>query len=161
MTDPANATETVLRGISESGFAFSVDVAMGPASANLSKIRSLVDQSGDRFALHVGTDQMASLMLRADLAFGAAGTTSWERCCLGLPTVMILTAANQETIAHELQQTGAAISLGNAWEARQGDVSNVLQELHERPSRLSEMCQSAAAICDGLGASRVVKEMMS
>ena len=43
-------------------------------------------------------DDVAGLMGRADLAIGAAGSTAWERCCLGLPSIVLALAANQEPI---------------------------------------------------------------
>ena len=48
-----------------------------------------------QFICHVQTDKMAELMAAADLAIGAGGVATWERCCLGLPTLAICTADNQ------------------------------------------------------------------
>ena len=44
------------------------------------------------------SQDMSTLMLSADIAIGAAGATAWERCCLGLPTLTIVTANNQITV---------------------------------------------------------------
>src|SRR5690606_33967285 len=55
-----------------------------------------------------GVSDMAPLMVESDLAIGAAGSSSWERCCLGLPTVMIVLADNQRMIAEELAENGIA-----------------------------------------------------
>ncbi|MFP3733021.1 glycosyltransferase, partial [Bacillus sp. SIMBA_006] len=60
----------------------------------------------------VSVSDMARRMAEADLAIGAAGSTSWERCCLGLPTLMLILAENQEGIARALDAAGAAICLG-------------------------------------------------
>ena len=44
---------------------------------------------------HWNVTAMAKLMAEADLAIGAGGTTTWERCCLGLPAVLLIVADNQ------------------------------------------------------------------
>lgn len=160
LTDPANSTETVLRGISESKLSFAVRVVMGPSAPGLQVVRSLVDRSGGNFKLSVGSERMAELMMAADLAFGAAGSTAWERCCLGLPSVMIQTADNQESIAKGLHSAGAAISIGKADEVGSVDVARILESLRLNPHRMRELSQNAAAICDGLGASRVAEAMV-
>lgn len=53
------------------------------------------------------TEQMADLMVSADLAIAGGGSASWERCCLGLPTLSLILAENQEAVASELKAIGA------------------------------------------------------
>lgn len=57
----------------------------------------------------VSTDvpDMAERMLTADLAIGAGGTTTWERCCLGLPTLAVNSANNQKMVNYALDKVGA------------------------------------------------------
>ena len=52
-------------------------------------------------------------MLKADMSIGASGTTSWERCCLGLPSLVISIAENQKPIAQELHKKGIICWLGH------------------------------------------------
>ncbi len=157
LTDPANVTPIILEGLLRSELPVAVDVIMGPSAPGLQVVRSLVDSSGSHFELSVGTESMAELMTKADLAFGAAGSTAWERCCLGLPSIMIQIAENQEPIAKGLHSAGAAISIGKADEVGSGDVVRILESLCLNPHRLGELSQNAAGICDGLGASRVAE----
>ena len=56
---------------------------------------------------------LAPLMLKADIAIGACGATSWERCCLGLPSIVITIADNQKPIAKELNKQGIIRWLGH------------------------------------------------
>ncbi len=70
-----------------------VDVVIGAQHTHRQQIESIC--ADRKFFCHVQTNQMAELMTVADLAIGAGGSTTWERCCLGLPTLTICTAENQ------------------------------------------------------------------
>ena len=59
----------------------------------------------------INIDNIAQYMADCDLAIGAAGTTSWERCCLGLPSIVVALADNQKTGARNLVEAGAAMTL--------------------------------------------------
>ncbi len=61
---------------------------------------------------------MAQLMADSDLAIGAAGATSWERCCLGLPTVMVVLADNQRYAAAGSAGRQLASAMTNSPEIR-------------------------------------------
>lgn len=71
-----------------------VDVVIGVQHPFREQIESACARY--EFACHVQTDKMAELMAQADLAIGAGGSATWERCCLGLPTLVIGTANNQQ-----------------------------------------------------------------
>ncbi|HIP77834.1 MAG TPA: GNAT family N-acetyltransferase [Kiloniellaceae bacterium] len=105
-------------------------------------------------SLHVSPASMGELMARADLAIGAAGTTSWERCCLGLPTVMLVLADNQRENARQLSAAGAAAVV----DGRHGDlleaIAAQLKHLDGDRAALHDMSLRASAVCDGQGALR-------
>jgi spore coat polysaccharide biosynthesis predicted glycosyltransferase SpsG len=100
-------------------------------------------------------------MQDADLAIGAGGMTSWERCCLGLPTLVIVTAENQGRIVTELARAGAVISLGHASSVHAGTIAAALVALAGDAGRLRDMSASAASLCDGAGVSRVLEALNS
>lgn len=70
-----------------------VDVVIGAHHPHREQIELACAEH--RFDCHVQTNRMAELMAVADLAIGAGGSATWERCCLGLPTLAISTANNQ------------------------------------------------------------------
>jgi UDP-2,4-diacetamido-2,4,6-trideoxy-beta-L-altropyranose hydrolase len=121
----------------------------------LPAVRSLVDQHSRAFVLHVGSEAMAELMTRADLCFGAAGSTAWELCCLGLPTVLTVIADNQKEIAQRLVDEDAALSLGLASELAPTTVAGTLHKFDRGLVALAELTTRSAVICDGRGAQRV------
>ncbi|MDD7970633.1 UDP-2,4-diacetamido-2,4,6-trideoxy-beta-L-altropyranose hydrolase [Roseinatronobacter alkalisoli] len=130
----------------------SADIVMGASAQTLPRVRALCAEHS-RFALHVDTQDMAGLMLRADLCIGAGGMTSWERCCLGLATLLVPVAENQTDVARALAQAGAVQVL----EVAQARNPRELQAaLHVALAQAPVMGQVAAGLCDGLGTQRVV-----
>jgi spore coat polysaccharide biosynthesis predicted glycosyltransferase SpsG len=94
-------------------------------------------------------------MSEADLALGAGGTSSWERCCLGLPTVMIATADNQRLIAKHLSEAGAVRFLGEWSAVDAASARAAIDGFASQPEELRQMAENAATLCDGLGARRL------
>lgn len=153
-TDPANLTAVVLDGIAASGLSLSVDVAIGSGAPHLSAVRERAKAVGAD--LHVDADDMASLMADADLAVGAAGSSSFERCCMGLPSLIVIAADNQRQIAAALTEAGAAASLGEASGLRSERIAAALRKVSADERELTELSRRATALCDGRGAARAV-----
>jgi UDP-2,4-diacetamido-2,4,6-trideoxy-beta-L-altropyranose hydrolase len=89
---------------------------------------------------------MALLMAQCDLAIGAGGSSSWERCFLALPTIVISTAPNQETIARNLHQAGAIWYLGRSEEVSATMVNAKLKELLNSPETVRQVSLQAERI---------------
>ncbi|MEO0316126.1 MAG: UDP-2,4-diacetamido-2,4, 6-trideoxy-beta-L-altropy ranose hydrolase [Pseudomonadota bacterium] len=108
--------------------------------------------------MRVSVADMAMLIADSDLAIGAAGTSAWERCCLGLPSLTAVLAANQQSGAAALQAAGCVELIGK--------TASGFEDLPEKlavvlaPGRLVAMQAACAALTDGLGASRLAVEMM-
>lgn len=151
--DATSMTLSVLGRIRERRLA--VDVVMGASAPHLERVKELAAVSLHQVTVHVATDDMARLMTLADLAIGAGGTTSWERCCLGLPSVVVAVADNQLPNAAVLERRGAAVCIGVLDEGTPGRLEIALDELLIAPERVRSMAAAAAALCDGRGASRV------
>ena len=119
-----------------------------------------------RFAMHarmtievrVDATDVARIMADSDIAVGAGGTTSWERCCLGLPSVLVVLADNQRFVAQSLGAAGATEVIGSI-ELLDDELAPSVQRLLD-PSHYLNMSQAAAAIVDGQGANRVLQELM-
>lgn len=104
----------------------------------------------------VNVSDMARRMAEADVAIGAAGSTSWERCCLGLPTLMLVLAENQQPIAEALEKAGVAICLGGP-----NQLSGLAHQLDalQQPAALKAMSSAAAKVTAGEGVASVCNAM--
>lgn len=155
LTDPAGATVTAVEGLLMSGLEVRADVILGRKAPGFERVRELAE-GDERIRLIEYAHDMPALMAGADLALGAAGTTSWERCCLGLPTILMVLADNQEANAQGLARLGAALNLGRSEAVRIGDVLAALRMMDDNPQALRDISRAAADACDGTGADRVL-----
>lgn len=154
--DLPDATTHVLRSLEQVRGVPHVHVLMGGAAPRLVAVRDLLNNVPYQATLRVDVENMASLMAAMDVAIGAAGSSAWERCCLGLPSVVISCADNQRTVLNALVCHGAARAVeAHDTEALVAAVQSLLDDGMER-QRLSA---ASAALVDGLGARRVALAM--
>lgn len=157
--DKDDVTSQVLRALDRCELppACEVTVVMGPHAPWLGEVRALAAAARRPVELVVNAPELAQMMADADLAIGAAGTTAWERCCLGLPTLTAVLADNQRPGARALADAGAVLLLPEA-DALERDLPARLAEILA-PGRLRQMQAACAAITDGAGAGRVAEAM--
>jgi len=134
-----------------------ISVVMGPKAPWLSQVQAQSKDMPWPTKVLVNISDMAQCMANSDLAIGAAGSTSWERCCLGLPTLLVVLADNQRFSAQALQEAKAALLIG--------DVSDIVFKLplainaSSSPCWLQQMSAVLTSITDGIGVEKVSKEM--
>ncbi len=143
-----------------------IDVVMGGSASFQPDVEVLIEELNTK-SLHsvtlfrnVDSEKMVALMVNADLSIGAGGTTSWERCCLGLPTVLIELADNQKDIARDLDRAGAVINLGTHKNLSREALTSTLNDLVSQPETLMSMTEKAASICNGHGLERVIPRLV-
>ena len=158
--DRANVTGEVLEMLAESKLPHTteLDIIMGAAAPHLSDVRQQATQLPYKTTVSVSVNDMARRMCLADLSIGAAGGTSWERCCLGLPAVLVILAENQVSGARALQAAGAACVIADIPELTKM-LPPALNDLATGEA-LRRASQSAANITDGLGVKRITKAML-
>lgn len=157
--DARNDTSKALRAIALlDKLTPQVDVVVGTANRHRDEIVNLVSEMSG-VTVHTDVRQMSDLMNSADLCLGAAGTTSWERCCLGLPTLMTAVAENQVSIAEAIDRAGAGKYLGNSDSVSESVIKESIEDLAISPRGLMGMSQCAMSLVDGLGTQRVCEIM--
>nr|WP_298164615.1 UDP-2,4-diacetamido-2,4,6-trideoxy-beta-L-altropyranose hydrolase [uncultured Pseudomonas sp.] len=155
--DKGNATGQVLQTLESSELPVNcqITVVMGATAPWLAGVRQQANQMSWPTTVLVGVSNMAQLMADSDLAIGAAGVTSWERCCLGLPTVMLILADNQQQVARGLEQAGA-VSVLRGPEQIIERLPHLLSSLVSSPAQRATMSQAASRIADGRGVATVI-----
>lgn len=139
--------------------ALEIDLVLASCAPHLCALKEVMATSRHLVTLHLDASNMAELMLSADLAIGAGGTSSWERATLALPTLLFTLADNQLENARRLAQAHAAVWLGDL---RTLDDQQLLQQLSVHwPTQagLAQLSQHAATLCDGMGAQRLLREL--
>ncbi len=149
-TDIGGCTEAVLDAALSLGIDTPIDVLFGTSGAvGLLRARRLAGANAN-VTVHDEAADVARLMAEADVAIGAAGVSSWERCCLGLPAVTLVVAENQRLLAHSLRSADAALAAASPEKAA-SEAAALLDDPHRRLA----MTAAAAAVTDGRGVERV------
>lgn len=106
----------------------------------------------------VNVNNMAGLMADSDLAIGAAGSTSWERCVLGLPSVIVVLAENQREIGRAMDVAGVAKAM------HMTNLHTDLEAFFSQPSglasTLAQIGAAAARVTDGTGAIAIGRALL-
>lgn len=133
-----------------------ITVVMGMAAPWLQDVKELAAQMPWPTEVLVNITDMAQRMADSDLAIGAAGSTSWERCCLGLPTLMVVLADNQWPSANALKLAGAADLIGRVDEIA---TQLPIQVAAATQVHLTHMSMRASLLTFGRGATDVLRAL--
>lgn len=135
------------------------DVVIGAQHPQRGQIESTCQERG--LTCYVQTERMAELMAFADLAIGAGGSATWERCCLGLPTLTVSLSHNQVAIAEGLDSLGAGRYVGSQEVASVSVLQKAIIHLRYNAHELRRISEKALATVDGRGVDRVCDAMIS
>ncbi len=113
--DPDNYSGRVLHQLARCKLAMNtkIYIVLGDNAPHFKEVQRLATKIPLITEVQIGINNMAELMANADLAIGAAGSSSWERCSLGLPTIQIIISENQRQIAEALDKINAIKILKN------------------------------------------------
>ena len=136
-----------------------LDVVLGSGAPSLPRLAALA-KTEPRLALHVDSQDMPRLTLGADLAVGAGGSSSWERCVLALPTLLLVLAANQREASQALAGADAVLALDVAAPDFETAFAADLTRLLGDPLLRDRLSAASAAVCDGRGAARVATRFL-
>tara|TARA_B100000315_G_scaffold184167_1_gene173160 strand:+ start:11059 stop:12534 length:1476 start_codon:yes stop_codon:yes gene_type:complete len=159
--DTTNETCKVLRAITMLNRAdIATDVIIGSSNSNLKEIRALASQMPNTTS-HYHVENMAELMLAADLSIGGGGTTTWERCCFGLPTLIITIAENQVDVIEKLAKDGYVIYSGWHKDVTEQNIFEDVLFLLRHEEIVRRMSSIVKNIVDGNGVKRVANYIMN
>jgi RimJ/RimL family protein N-acetyltransferase len=156
-SDHTNITGMVLSALSADKLAdIDVDVVIG---SNFFHKDAVIAQANARHRTNIyrSRPHLADLMAKSDLGIGAGGATTWERMCLGLPSIVISIAENQIPACKALDASGLIHFLGNATKLDAESFQKAIFKALSETENLRALSRSNQNIVDGLGASRVIE----
>ena len=136
-----------------------IDIALSRHAPHLMALKKAIASSRHAITLHLDSDQMAQLMLNADLAIGAGGISCWERATLALPTLLFILADNQRGNSQQLSHINAASYLGDLRELDDKTLAKQLIRHWPTATTLRLMANNCAKLCDGDGAIKVLSHL--
>jgi len=151
--DVDNVTENVLDELKICNLPndINITVIMGGSAPHLESVKSKTNALPYKTKIKVDVDNMAELMANADMAIGAGGSTTWERCCLGLPTIQIVIAKNQQFSAETLARQNIVKLVK--------EVKEIVYLLESSSEWMRDVGSSALKVCDGMGSYKVFNKI--
>ena len=145
-SDPTNQTQKVMVALKLLGrLNIKADVVVGSANPERASIRAMCEELPNA-VFHCQISNMAELISKADLGIGAGGSAMWERCYLGLPTITVIFAANQERTTVDVAGLGAIEFLGWADQLAPEDYARALTRMISDAQRVRLISYAALGV---------------
>jgi UDP-2,4-diacetamido-2,4,6-trideoxy-beta-L-altropyranose hydrolase len=157
-TDPHFATAWVLNTLAKANPNLTVVVTFSKNSDHLAALKTLIDATPISVELHLDAPNMSELMLETRFTIGAAGSSCWERCALGVPSILFSVAPNQDRLVETISAQGGALAI-QMFDTEALEVAT--QKLLYHDDSLLTMAAAAQVICDGKGVSRTVPAILN
>ena len=151
--DTQNITEMVLKEIGNCNLPkdINITIVMGTLSSHLESIKVLAKELPYRADVKVEVSNLGEIMANSDISIGASGITTWERCCLGLPTIQLVTADNQIFLAETLSNQNIVKLVKK--------TSELKKLLESASDWVTDISISAKNICNGLGVYKIFNKL--
>jgi len=154
-SDPTGETLKALEAVSTLNWT-EVDVIIGPrAQIIATDLAQFAQLTHVRFHHALTQRQIVKLLRSADLAVGAGGVMQWERLCIGVPSLVVTVAGNQNQQVAWMMEQGVIRWLGDHRQVTPGLIRDALVELIDNQAARMEMSRRGAAMVDGRGAMRI------
>jgi len=155
--DSCNMTAKTLEALSAPQFnGVTVDIVIGAANSNADTIKKLAALRADTHIVQPRAT-LAAIFATADIAIGAGGTTAWERCSCGVPSIIVSIADNQVPGSTALAEAGIARYLGDQSTVGVESLRASIEALIADESARREMSRAGRLLVDGWGARRVAE----
>lgn len=152
-TDANNASGMAFEAVIKSNFQGYIEIVTMASNPHLGDLQSLA-KSRSKTYITLDLPNLAAFFSRHDLQIGAGGGATWERFCIGAPTIAVATANNQRDVLTDL------VRCGFQWGLSRIDLdllSKVIREALDNPSQRLRQMMRGLALIDGLGTNRVAE----
>lgn len=156
--DKENLTYELLDSLQDSQYidGANICVVLGPGFNYEKSIIDLKKKSNFQFTVQKDPKEFFKLISESNLFIGGCGSTSWERCCLSTPSLVVSQSPNQDNIFRELIKNNLAFGIVHPFSAN--DIDNKIRELIKCDYKLLKvLSRNSFEQCDGQGCSRIVK----
>lgn len=158
-SDAANLSARVIEAIERVRLeSLTATLVVGGSSPHFESLQKAAAKANGEIRVLRDVSNLAELMSQSDVAISAAGSTCWELCLLGLPSLLIDVAPNQTAVAREMHAKGCAIHVGNSDVSAQ-QIAEQLGRLLDSQALRESLSQHARGLVDGKGAERVASAL--
>jgi RimJ/RimL family protein N-acetyltransferase len=141
---------------SVAGFRGPIEIVTTTSNPRLAELHDACTTSPGT-VLTLDAPGLSSFFARHDLQIGAGGSASWERCCIGVPTLTLVGAENQAVVVRALVDEGISQTASSTTVGIGKAVAKLVRDATGRRS----MSERSKARVDGRGASRVAAALLS
>ena len=136
----------------------SFDILIGINNPHRSEIESMASVLPGSIC-HFNASNVSTLMAGADLYVGSPGIATWERCCVGLPSLIMTTHEAQVETAAYLHSRKISLYMGESLMLTAERIAASIRSAISNPEMLSEFSKRSLAMVDGHGVERSFHEM--
>ncbi len=153
-TDHENMALLSLKALNYMGYPGQVTLVAGQNNQNTAELELMCSKRPNTTFMQ-STDKMAEIMRKADIAIGAAGMTTWERMCLGLPCVTIAVNENQVEMAEFLGSNHYSFYAGTSASLTSQKLATYLENVFFDSKKFRGIEKYAVDHVDGNGATDI------
>ena len=158
-SDNENITSFVIDALNDKEFSqLKLDVVIGINNRNRENIMFQASKRPNTF-VHEQLISIASLMVNADLCIGGGGSSTWERICLALPSLVFCVSENQKPTCELLSKDGFIELAGPATNLNKIDLRKKLTQILKNSQSVFSRALKAQRYVDGFGTNRVVDQI--
>ncbi|MFI7606210.1 PseG/SpsG family protein [Micromonospora sp. NPDC049366] len=167
-TDAVGAAPVLTRVLFATGLPMDLTVVVGRPEIE-AELDDVTPGRGQSLRPIPPTDDLPALINAADVVVSAAGTSTWELCCLGAPSALVCVVDNQRESYQRVVRHRLVAGLGELPELAAGGLAGrtarstagrTLHGLLTSPERRAALAARAWAAVDGLGRARVVDAVL-
>lgn len=156
--DRGGFSQTALRACDAAGFRGEIEVVTTSANPGLAALQiQIANRPGARLSMDLPS--LADFYVRHDVQIGASGGSTWERCCVGSPTLAIIVAENQRMVLQPLDGLGVLLAVDEI-PVSVDSLARELRTLIDNPGLRESLSARARQLVDGRGAQRVAEYLL-
>ena len=153
-TDVDNLTRSAIKTVINQLPEAQMDVMLSSGAPHIASLKNEYAEE-PRITIHEDVADPCVLMMHASFCIGTAGINLWERCALGIPSIIHVAAENQMSNALHVARNGGGQIIGEGNKLDKETLANALRTLRKDKGFFANMGKKAREICDGYGTERV------